>query len=53
MLSVDNLRGVTGSPERGVRGLAVPQSVTQLTAVVGISAAAGISAGGCRVLQLH
>lgn len=50
MQSVDNLSGVTCSPERGVKGLAVPESVTQLPAVVGVSAAAGVSAGGCRVL---
>lgn len=29
------------------------QAVIQLTAVLGVSAAAGISAGGCRVLQLR
>lgn len=53
MLSVDNLSGVTCCAGRGVRGLAVPPSVTQLSAVVGVSAVAGVLAGGCRVLQLH
>lgn len=53
VLSVDNLSGVMCCPGRGVRGLAVPQCVTQLTAVLAVSAAAGVLAGGCRVLQLR